>query len=242
MRLPQKETLRAQRGKAFRFRGAKELRGARQIGKAGVHWIVKRDWAPEPDPALIVDHIRDVVLAAIRDAIRTGQKADGSGPQPPQSAIEERLAKMTPAGAAGLRRKLESEGKLQTGRAGKYRGFDTGYLADNLSASAIRVQGGRRMTKSVLGAKEGRGRRKAVLGTRAASTIYMAGISPESLARSKFLSDEAERGVYYLYTTGQIARLVDLAVDQAIEVAFLEGGSRDARMGALKAKDAIHSK
>jgi hypothetical protein len=214
-RSPQIGTLRA---KGFVFRGRTSIRRKRTgKGASRVNWIIKRDWAPEPDPALIVDHVRDVILAAHREAILAGQRADGSGPQ-------EDLGKRALA---------------QSGRRSVYRGNKTGTLADTLTARPIRMSGPKKNAKSVLvGPKLAKSQRgKPIFGTRAASTIT---VDPTDIARAAVISKEADRGNVYLYTEGAIEKLIDDAVDQAIDVAFVEGGSRPARMGALQARSTIH--
>lgn len=91
--------------------------GAKQKSKNGLStsFAASGDWEYSFDAGLLVDSIRTALLALYRQALREGEKPDGSGAQP---ALTERA-------------------KAAKGRVGKTRGFRTGFLADNLRASKI---------------------------------------------------------------------------------------------------------
>jgi hypothetical protein len=204
---------------------------------------VQRDWAPEPDPALIVDHVRDLIIAIHEEAIKAGQKADGSGPQPP-------LGRWVYTNKA----KTNLRGRVKE-RKSMHRGYSTGHFVENLTASKITVSGKRYKARSILDTgKTGPGRRavgprmsssphgKPIYGTRAVTKIALPWRAPDDLVRVKWLGQELARGNEFLFVEGLVEEMVDQAVEQVIDVAFIEGGSRDARMGELRAKEAIHSR
>ena len=136
-----------------------------------------------------------------------------------------------------------------------HRGYNTGHFVDHLASSKITVSGKRYKARSLLDTgKTGPGRKatgprmsssphgKPIYGTRAATTIALPYKHPDDLIRIKWLGQELARGNEFLYVEGLVEQMVDEAVSQAIDVAFLEGGSRDARMGEIRAKDTIHAR
>ncbi len=123
-------------------------------------------WSFSLDAGLLVDAISTALLVFFRQGIMSGEKPDGTGSQPPLTAK-----------VAG-----------QKERRSKFRGYRTGFLADNLRRSKI--------TGST---------------TRASSRI----LPPTN--RNVFIAGEAKRGVSFFSVTGAAGEVITAVVDKFIE-------------------------
>lgn len=91
--------------------------GTKAKPKSGItaQFVGQSDWSFSLDAGLLVDALRTSLLNLYRQAIREGEKPDGSGKQP----------------------ELTDAVKKQSGRASQVRGYKTGYFSDNIRASKI---------------------------------------------------------------------------------------------------------
>lgn len=223
-RRPKKETLKAIRKRAGRAGFGKaahnellndaplRITSGSKSPNFQVRWVVSDRLAVSRNPAQIVDHLTDIVMAHHWDAIRHGQKADGSGPQDPvRFGVQSRLAK---------------EGKRPEAR-----GMVTGAFADNLKRGKISVRGGRLANGD--DATIARARIQVSRANRPKDVFGNAG------DYTAFVSAEAERGVAYFFTTGEVERIVDQAVRQWLDLAVRDQ-VRKPRFGEFKAPAALH--
>lgn len=160
--------------------------GSKMASKNGLStsFAASGDWSYSFDAGLLVDVLRTALLALYRQALREGEKPDGSGAQPP----------------------LTERAKAAKGRVGKTRGFNTGFLADNLRASKI--------TGST---------------TKAQSRI----VPPSN--RNVFIASEAKRGNTFFSVSG-IAALVIADVTDAFIAGGLQNQNRAANLGETDSK------
>lgn len=203
---PKKETLRAIRKRMTGFGqkpyneivGPIRTRAGRKNPNFRADWIVADALAINRNPAAIVDHVSDYLLAAHAEAILRGQKADGSGPQ----------AKLK----SGEQKELARKGKRKDAR-----GILSGGFARNLTRGKIRIRGGKlrngddaTIAKCRIKVMRPKG------GTGARDEFGNSGDYPAWIAK------ESRRGIEFFFTTGAIAAGVDLAIRQ-----FLDLGIRD---------------
>ena len=161
--------------------------GTKARPKKGIscQFVGQSDWAFDLDAGLLVDALSTALLALYRQAVMEGEKPDGSGPQ----------------------KELTEKVKKQTGRASQYRGYKTGYFADNI-------------------------RRGKVTGS---TTKAQAKILPPT-NRNAFIASELKRGIQYFSTQG-IAQVVIADVTSQFIEGGLENANRAADLSEASSKD-----
>ncbi len=173
-----------------------------------VSWAVSDDFIVSPDPTVLVSRIFDYLLAAHRDAIKAGVKADGSGKQPAFDGSRN----------GGAFRRAKKGTRPDT------RGKISGTFADNLERGPITVK---QITSSFARGKraERRGtkrssRQKRSLVTEAKATMFVVNVDERALLFDEiqtnnkgqyvaFLNEEEKRGVTYNYLEGAISNGMD---------------------------------
>lgn len=160
--------------------------GAAQKSKNGLStsFAASGDWDFSFDAGLLVDSLRSALLSLYRQGILEGEKPDGSGSQPP----------------------LSERARAQKGRAGKTRGYKTGYLADNLRASKI--------TGST---------------TKASSRI----VPPTN--RNVYIASELKRGNSFFSVSGMAALVIADVTDEFVKLG-LQNQNRAADLGEKDSK------
>lgn len=124
------------------------------------------NWSFSLDAGLLVDAISVALLVFYRQGIMSGEKPDGTGSQ---LELPEKVAE-------------------QKGRKSKFRGYRTGFLADNL-------------------------RRGRITGSTTKATARI--LPPTS--RNVYIAGEAKRGVSFFSVQGAAADVITAVVDQFIE-------------------------
>jgi hypothetical protein len=189
-------------------------------GGWGASWKVVSGLAPSFDAIALVDHISDVVLAEHWAAIGEGERADGSGKQPP-------LADWGKAGkdaAAGLRPNVRG---LTAETSKPFR--------DNLERTAIKSKGSsfnRSRTKQV-GLFQRIRVNETVEATRASTTIR-----PDKVHESFMGLEYDKRGNQFLFVGGKVSEAVDKAIAAftglALDGVVAKGRKREIK--AIKAR------
>lgn len=223
-RRPRKETLRSIRKRASqRSRGAGgrfsagfgkaphneilgpiRTRAGRKNPNFRVDWVISDVLAINRNPAVIVDHVSDIVLAIHHDAIKDGMRASGAMSQDP---VER-----------GLQRRLADEGKRSESR-----GILSGGLAENLTRGKISIRGGRLPNGDDATVARCRIFPSAA---RSAKDARIGGFSPSDFGNQgnypAFIAAESRRGHEYFDTTGDIERAVDQAIAQILDLAIID--------------------
>lgn len=199
----------------------------------GVAWIVQSDLVAQIDPAVLVDHVTDWIMAQHRAAIVAGERADGTGKHEPRM----------------IRRdgeKLKSDDPV--------RGHDTGYMADHLERTMIRTRGAKRKADGILSgptlaksslvkmSKLGVASGGKVFGTSARSSIHMPTVSLDDVKRRKFLEREGSgvNAIGYFYIEGAIESGITECLQQWVDAA-MDGDLRNPNMKAMRSKDGKHA-
>jgi len=169
------------------------------------------------NPAVIVDHVSDYLLAAHMEAILHGMKADGSGPQ------------------AKLRKGTQKRRAL-AGKRLDARGINTGGFARNLMRNKIRVSGGKlangddgTVARCRIFPGASNARRQGDFGGLDAS-----GNEGDYPA---FIANESHAGITYFFTTGEIERGISECLQQWLDLAIFDH-VRDPDFSSYRAPDA----
>lgn len=188
-------------------------------GGWGARWKIATDLAPSFDAVALVDHISDVVMAEHHGAITEGERADGSGKQPPLASW----------GQAGIN---AAEGKRPNIRG--VTGSTAKPFADNIERTAIKAKGSS-FSRSRM--KQGNQFQRFRVNETVESTKASTTIRPDKM-HENFLGLEADkRGIGYFFVGGKVAEAVDKALAAFTGLA-LEGVVAKGRKREIKAINA----
>jgi hypothetical protein len=185
-------------------------------GGWGASWKVVSDFAPSFDAVALVDHISDVVMAEHHGAIGEGERADGSGKQPP-------LASWGKAGkdaAAGQRPNVRG---LTAETSKPFR--------DNIERTTIKVKGAslNRSRAKQVGLFQRIRVNETVEATKASTTI-----KPDKVHESFMALEYDKRGNQFFFVNGKVAEAVDKALAAFTDLA-LDGVVAKGRKRVIKA-------
>lgn len=176
-------------------------------------WVVSDVLAVSRNPAVIVDHVSDYVLAAHAEAIMRGEKADGSGPQ------------------ARLRTGQQKE-DAKRGKRKDARGILTGGFARNLTRGPISIKGGKLFNGD--DATVARCRIKVMRPEGGKQPRDEFGNEADYTA---FIVKESKAGIVYFFTTGRIEKGVTMALEHFFDLG-IRGQVRDPDLGEYRAPKA----
>jgi hypothetical protein len=188
-------------------------------GGWGARWKIATDRAPSCDAVALVDHISDVVMAEHHGAITEGERADGSGKQPPLASW----------GQAGI--------DAAQGKRPNIRGVTastTKPFADNIERTAIKVKGSSfsRSRPKQVGLFQRIRVNETVEATKASTTIR-----PDQIHESFMGLEYEKRGNAFFFVGGKVAEAVDKALAAFTGLA-LEGVVAKGRKREIKAINA----
>jgi len=219
--------------------GAQERRFGKGGRRLGVNWIVSQP-VPMPsfDMVVLVEAVCQLLLRIHRDAIRKGQRADGSGAQPDlkryatarRQAIAELLDRGIPLTQATIRDRVDDvRRRVLKGRNDRFRGFDSGRFADTIRMSRIRLRSGTRTKKKGFTPLRGIDKQTAV---EARASV----LPPQDQKYLAWLSEEAEQGREFFFVEGKVSQAVDQLIRQLWDM-MVEGDVRPGKVEALIAKE-----
>lgn len=177
-------------------------------GKSRATWVVSTDFAPALDAVSLCEAISDEILELNYQAIAKGQRADGSGAQPPLDAT-------------GEQGRLASKGKRPNLRG--VRGSQSKKpFAENVTRKKISIR------------KRPRKLTSGVEGVVAACTIEPAP-SHKAYVRREAQGDKVPEGVEFFYVEGQVEAAIERVLSDWADLA-LEGETQGGDAGEHAAR------